>query len=764
MTNVQTPPADILARLIDCSTEMLSILDTGFRYLAVNRPHAMLFGREPADFPGMTVEQTFAHEPEHYRNVILPMLEDVRAGKEGLFEQWVLIPGRGRSFIEVRYLPLRNAAGEVDAIVTVSRDRTEIMLTIEALQQSEKMLKRTQHIARLGGWTFDATSGTTQWTDEMYEIHEVGRDFVPTQENLASFITPEEVTRVRADLALAMAGKETSLISHMTSAKGRHKWVRSMAFPAVKDGQVTGLDGMLQDVTDIVEMQTDKDRALRSLENQKYVLDQHAIVTVTGIDGRIMHANRLFTDLSGYDRDELVGLPNTVLRSGMHPPEFFREMWDTITAGRVWQGEICNRAKDGGHFWMHTTIVPLYDESGIISEYVSVSANITKLKQTEATLRRAQKMEAIGQLSGGIAHDFNNLLGIVIGNIELAELQMPVDDPVRKTLENARNAAVRGTVLTRRLLNFSRQAPVAGALLNINQVLSGLEVLISKSLTALIMVELKLDPDIGLVQMHAGDLEDALINLTINAGDAMPDGGRLQFVTRNRVVTDVEYLHNIALRPGAYVELSVIDSGSGIDRDTLEKIFEPYFTTKSGNKGTGLGLAMVYGFVQRSQGYITVESEPGRGSCFTLYLPVAGRQQSAEVPGRRSDRQALAKGSETILLVDDEEAIVMVTTRHLQNLGYRVLAFTSADAAIEQLQRDEPIDLLFTDVVMPGGINGVELAERALQLQPGIKILLTTGYARIKDQRTMDRWQHNLIAKPYSSADLSRKLRELLDN
>jgi PAS domain S-box-containing protein len=540
--------------------------------------------------------------------------------------------------------------------------------------------------------------------------------------------------------------------------------VRSLAFPVQKDGKVTSLDGMLQDITDIIEMQTGMNRALRSLDNQRYVLDQHAIVAVTDVTGRITRVNRLFTELAGYSQEELVGRSHNLLKSGVHAPEFFDELWKTVTGGKVWQGEICNRARDGSQFWLHTTVVPLRGEDGDIEEFVSVSANITRLKHTEATLRRAHKMEAIGQLSGGIAHDFNNLLGIVIGNIELAELQLPLAHDARLTLQNARNAAMRGSVLTRRLLNFSRQAPVAGPLLDVNLVLSGLEVLISKSLTAMVRVEMQLDRTIGKVQVPAGDLEDAIINLAINAGDAMPEGGSLYFTTHRLVLTRPELCNNIELSAGEWVELTIIDTGVGMTADTMEKIFEPYYTTKTGNKGTGLGLSMVYGFVQRSSGHITVVSSPGKGTSFSIFLPVVvNSDQRVEDAASRAGIPMVAKPGETILLVDDEEEIVNVTSSHLRNLGYTVLGCTGAEAALDWLNGSERIDLLFTDIVMPGGINGIDLAERGLRLRPELKVLLTTGYARVKDRKIMEHWNDRLLAKPYGSAELSRRLREMLD-
>jgi len=254
--------------------------------------------------------------------------------------------------------------------------------------------------------------------------------------------------------------------------------------------------GVMIDITQLKEMQSGLNRALRSLENHKYILDQHAIVSSTDRAGNITYVNEKFIEISGYEREELLGKNHRMFKSGLHPAGFFQKLWNTITSGLVWQGEICNRTINGSLIWVHTTIVPLSDEQGTIQEYISVRTDITELKRTEDSLRRAQKMEAIGQLTGGIAHDFNNLLSIVIGNLELIELVLDGKQTVRAQLESAKNAAMRGSVLTHRLLNFSHQTPILSKSLNLNTVMKGLEVLVSKALTASVQVEMNLSTDL----------------------------------------------------------------------------------------------------------------------------------------------------------------------------------------------------------------------------------------------------------------------------
>ncbi len=488
---------DLLTRMLDCSRDMLALLDSNFCFVLVNQGYADMFGQPRAYFPGTSMETAFGHNPDHYQAAVKPLLEASKAGADQLFEQWFDVPGLGSFYLELRYLPLKDSADKVSHIVVVCRDRTDIVRSIEALQKSEQMLKRTEHIAKLGGWFFDVATGDMQWTDEMYAIHEVDRDFITSPSNSEQFMTPEDVGRVRRELEIALSGTPTSLTSRMVTAKGVPKWVRSISFPVFQDGRVEKLEGMLQDITDLMELQIGMERALRSLESHKHILDKHAILAITDTSGTFKHVNDKFLEISEYTREQLVGQHHSLMRTAIHQEEFYDQLWNSISKGQVWQGEISRKSRSGRIFWLYSTIVPLKDGLGNIEEYISVSTDLTELKLTEASLRRAQKMEAIGQLSGGIAHDFNNLLGIVVGNVELAELQIAQDHPALEPLENARNAALRGSVLTRRLLNFSRQSPLQSSVLDINRVLSGLDVLISKSLTALISVEMRLDPMIG---------------------------------------------------------------------------------------------------------------------------------------------------------------------------------------------------------------------------------------------------------------------------
>jgi signal transduction histidine kinase len=374
----------------------------------------------------------------------------------------------------------------------------------------------------------------------------------------------------------------------------------------------------------------------------------------------------------------------------------------------------------------------------------------------EEQLHQSQKMESVGQLTGGVAHDFNNLLMVVSANLELIEDAEDIGK-VRQFAAAARRSADRGANLTAQLLAFSRRQRLNPKLVNANQLISEFQGLIRQAVGGGCEVKLRTDERLWLCHVDPSLLETALLNLALNGRDAMPDGGILKIETRNVVLdegTVAGYL------PGSYVKMSVTDTGCGMPPEVRDRVFEPFFTTKEVGKGTGLGLSMVYGFVRQSGGYVAVESAPGAGTTVALYLPKATQKPDAEVEAIQT--QAIPGGSERILVVDDNEALLEVTSANLTALGYRVLCARNGAEAIQIFKSGQEIDLLFSDVVMPNGMNGVELAREARRLSKGIKILLTSGYAGDVLERHGAVDEFPIIDKPFRLADLARRLRSIL--
>ena len=392
-------------------------------------------------------------------------------------------------------------------------------------------------------------------------------------------------------------------------------------------------------------------------------------------------------------------------------------------------------------------------------------------QKAEEALRRAQKIEAVGQLTGGIAHDFNNLLTIVVGGLEAIGRQLPMlpESPAVSRITRSRNMALHGAhravTLTSRLLAFSRQQPLAPQTLDANKLVAAICDLLRRTLGEAVALETVLAGGLWPTFADANQLENAVLNLALNARDAMPNGGKLTIETANCYL-DEAYVGEITepVMRGQYVMIAVTDSGSGMDKATLEKAFEPFFTTKEVGKGTGLGLSQVYGFVRQSAGHVKIYSELGEGTTVKVYLP----RHRGEIESVKTEDGpgtiARAIGKEAVLVVEDDDALRAYTTESLRELGYRVLEAASGAAALEILAKDQAVDLMFTDVVMPGGVNGRQLADEVARRGLKLKVLFTTGYTRnaIVHHGRLDPGIH-LIGKPFSFQELASRIRARLD-
>ncbi len=416
--------------------------------------------------------------------------------------------------------------------------------------------------------------------------------------------------------------------------------------------------------------------------------------------------------------------------------------------------------KDGTQYPVEVHLQLVNEGSSVFLAFI---LDITERNQTEQALRRAQKMDAIGQLTGGIAHDFNNVLGIILGNLELLDGEMVAGDKARKRLQSVKKSAQRASHLTKQLLEFSRHQAIEADISNINRLIEEMDSLIARAVTPEVEVEHMFAAELWQTEIDRGDFSDALLNLVLNSRDAMPGGGRLTLETCNCVLDAVYCAANPGATPGEYVQLAVSDNGEGISPELQERIFEPFFTTKPGGQGTGMGLAMVYGFTKRSDGYIKVYSEPDIGTTMRLYLPrVKGQEGASEAAIEHAE--TLPRGRECILVVDDEAGLRELAQESLQALGYRILTAGNGLQALARLNEDPAIALLFSDVVMPGGLNGYELAEKATASRPSLKVLLTSGYtSKTVAHNGQAHFNADLLSKPYTQAELAQQVRKLLD-
>ncbi|MEW5957487.1 MAG: PAS domain S-box protein [Chloroflexota bacterium] len=487
-------------------------------------------------------------------------------------------------------------------------------------------------------------------------------------------------------------------------------------------------------------------------------------VIITDIEGAIIYVNPTFERVSGYSWAEAIGQNPQFLKSSQHDAAFYEELWSTISAGQVWHGRLINKKKDGTLYTEEATITPVRDESGALINYVSVQRDVTRELQLEEQYRQAQKMEAIGRLSGGVAHDFNNLLVVINGYSELLlDHFLDAASPVRKYIQEIKKAGERASGLTRQLLAFSRQQVLQLETLELNEVVTNTEQMLQRLIGEDIDLTTKLEPALGQVKADAGQIEQIILNLAVNARDAMPRGGKLTIETAN-VELDTGYAgQHAGAEPDPYVMLAVSDTGIGMDAATQARIFEPFFTTKERDQGTGLGLAMVYGIVKQSGGDIWVYSEPGLGTTFKIYLPRL--DETTPLLETPLDLSAdIPTGTETVLLVEDEESVRTLARRILEMSGYTVLeAEHGGEALLLDAHRQGPIHLLLTDVIMPH-MGGQELAERLVALHPEMKVLYVSGYTdqAIAHHGVLDPGLF-FLQKPFSPNALARKVREVLD-
>lgn len=486
-------------------------------------------------------------------------------------------------------------------------------------------------------------------------------------------------------------------------------------------------------------------------------------------EGRLVLISPSVVNVSGHTPEELIGTDLTQYYVDENKrTEILQNLEDG--GGEVSEFESEMHKKDGGTIWASIRMRHWTDAYGKVLGTEGTIRNITEHKTAEEALRRSQKLEAVGQLTGGIAHDYNNMLGVIIGNIQLIQGAGELDEKSKQRLDTVFAAAQRNAELTSKLLGFSRVQAIETRLASVNTFIKNLQEILATSLTASVKIEASLADDLWLVNIDSAELEDMILNLAINARDAMPAGGILSIETVNKVLDDRYVRLNPGSEAGDYIMISVSDTGIGMTKEVREKIFDPFFSTKEAGMGTGLGLSMVYAFVKRSRGVIKVFSKPGQGTTFHIFLPRAGEETGDDLamPGDVA-LQEHSCGTETVLVVDDEDFLVELAVTHLEDLGYRTLVASDGEQALRMLKTHPGIDLLFSDIIMPGKMDGYRLAQTAMRKYPSLKVLLTSGFAKNRSKfingtnKIIARLATDLLSKPYTLDDLGAAVRRTLD-
>lgn len=539
-------------------------------------------------------------------------------------------------------------------------------------------------------------------------------------------------------------------------------WAR-MSETRASNGRIVGL---CTDITDIkrreiaLKVYADTNRRLAAAVN---ATSSAVLITDPNRPGNpTVFANPAFAAMTGWPVEEALGRDRKFLNGPETDAAELGRFEQTILAGRAARVELRLKSRDGNHFYAEVNASPIRDSEGRIINWVIIQTNITARRLAEEKLNQSQKMEMVGQLTGGLAHDFNNLLTIVLGNLETALTGSEGAQPeTRALLDSALNASRRGAELMRRMLAFARQQTLAPRSTDLRETLTGFENFIGRSLGCGYELRIEGTTDLWRVLVDPGQIENAVLNLAVNARDAMPDGGAVYIEAANATLRGETDVTGQPIADGDYVKVAVVDTGLGMTPEIAEKAIQPFYTTKESGKGTGLGLSMVYGFVSQSGGAMRIESKPGHGTQIVMFFPRAVADAGVPTASRHT---RVTGGSETLLVVDDEPEVRAVAAMQLKKLGYRILLAGDAQEALEILDAEGPIDLLVTDIGLPGGVNGVDLAAAVRDRTPGTSILFLSGYSEGAVASVAEKDPTaGFLAKPYESTALAGAVRDAID-
>lgn len=668
-------------------------------------------------------------------------------------EYRIIRPSDGElRWISVKAFIERTPDGKPIRLVGAHLDVTEEMLARETLRESEERFRLIANSAPVPIWV-SKLNGHRAFANQAY-LDFLGLDY----ESALTFdwrkiLHPDDLPRI---LKEQVAGESSrlpfTLEARYRRADGEWRWIRSESQPRWDArGQHVGFIGVAYDITDTKE-------ALKQSQEQFRLLVQsvvdYAICTLS-LDGIVTSWNAGAERIKGYKPAEIIG---------QHFSSFYTDedrkagepgvALGTARAEGRWEKEGLRIRKDGSRFWANVVIDAIKDDEGKTIGFAKITRDISERKEVEHSLEQArlelfqaQKMDAIGQLTGGVAHDFNNLLMAVLGSLELAKKRLPPDSSALRFIDNASEAAQRGAVLTQRMLSFARRQDLKPVAVDVGRLLNGMHGLMQSSLGPSIKIEVHIPSDLVFVYADPNQLELALLNLAVNGRDAMPNGGVLLFEAREEELS--------GLRPGRYVRLSIRDSGSGMDEETLARALEPFFTTKGVGKGTGLGLSMVHGMIEQLGGRMALESKIGEGTKVHLWLAIAHHVGQAKRSADEEVPRSLRKL--TVLAVDDDPLVLFNTAAILEELGHNVIQAESGSKALELFRADMGIDLVITDQAMPS-MTGLELARRIRSIAPDLPIVIATGYAELP-AGTEERLP--ILPKPFRSQELSDLIQSL---
>lgn len=653
---------------------------------------------------------------------------------------------------------------KIGRLVSEFRDEHQELVGVEeALRQSEKRLLHHIQNTPLGYILWDRNFICTEWNKAAEKIFGFSADEAIGR-HASGLIVPDELHEELDSVFKSLLEQKGGIHStnENTNKDGEFITCDWHNTPIVNEkGKVTGVASLVLDVTDSIKAEAalheseEKFRALSEIGTDWFweSNNEHRLVKYAGyraISGLPKEGSTGIRIWENASKQDLMDTEKwTLHKAQLNAHEKFRDF----------EYELASDPPE----WVRMSGDPIFDKKGAFRGYQGISTIITERKRLEGQLRQSQRMEAVGQLTGGIAHDFNNLLTVMLGNSEMLNGKIGYDEFASRHLNNIMQAVDRASSLTDRLLTFSRQQTLTPVSADVQGLIDGLIEMLQRSLGETIELKVDHNSDLWTATIDPHQFENALINLALNARDAMEKGGLLLIETSNVTLDETFAGQYEEVTPGDYVKVAVTDTGNGIASEVLDKVFEPFFTTKGVGEGSGLGLSMVFGFAKQSNGHVTINSEAGHGTTVELYMPRSGKtitsQNTKDYPPK------FERGLERILIVEDNESVRDVPVSILRDQGYEIVEAGDGKEAIKQLKNNPPFNLLFTDVVLPGGMNGVEIAEQAKILQPNIKILYTSGHADIPDihKGKLDQ-DVALINKPYLRAELLERVRAILDS
>jgi len=741
-------------------------VDLEGRFTFVNEACQKILGYSHEELKGISY-QDYSADQANREKVFEAYNRVFKTGEQLRAFSWDIIRKDGiRRTIEVSCSLIRNEKNEKVGFRGIVTDVTDRKRAEEALSKNQKLLVATQQLAKVGGWEWDVEAQAMTWTEETYRIHDLDVEaFTPgSPEHIAASLAcyaPEDRPAVLTAFQRCVEeGEPYDLELPFTSAKGRRLWIRTTAKAVTTENRIVKVVGNIMDITELKQAEQNYQTLFREMLNGFALHEILCDGEGRPADYRFLAVNPAFEAMTSLNASDILGKTVLEVFPGTEP------RWIEIYGNVALTGEPAFFEDYSGELKKHFEVTAFRPS---VNQFACIFADITERKRAEeerrklqSQLNQAQKLEAVGRLAGGVAHDFNNMLAVILAHTELALMDADPDDPLQERLQQIQQTTHRSADLVRQLLAFARKQTVAPLILDLNDTVEGmlkmLRRLIGENIDLAWMPGAKLWP----VKMDPSQIDQILANLCVNARDAIRDVGKITIQTENVSLDDGYCGNHPECLAGDYVLLSVSDDGRGMEKEILENLFEPFFTTKEVGKGTGLGLATVYGIVKQNEGFITVTSEPGRGATFRVYLP---RHLGEAGEGRpHSSVVSLKNGHETVLVVEDEPMLLGIAKNMLERLGYRVLTANTPNESIHvAVQHADEIDLLMTDVVMPE-MNGRELSERLLSIYPNLRCLFMSGYTSevIAHHGVLDAGVP-FIQKPFTLQTLSTKLREVLE-